>query len=131
LTTDTCPIRILLQWYLEMYEHNVFVLILLLTHLKDLISHLQVSMPKLPDTMVAMLTEEYGLSTKDAGTLLSLDDGHRLDYFFDVVARLQESALEEVNRAYIGRVVGNWYVINSSSKSHSLIDQTQGPDGTR
>jgi aspartyl-tRNA(Asn)/glutamyl-tRNA(Gln) amidotransferase subunit B len=67
-------------------------------------------MPELPDTMVAMLTAEYGLSTKDANTLLSLDDGHRLDYFFDVMARLRESNLAEKDQAHLGRVAGNWYV---------------------
>jgi aspartyl-tRNA(Asn)/glutamyl-tRNA(Gln) amidotransferase subunit B len=81
-----------------------------LTHYKDLISHLRSSMPELPDTMAAMLTAEYGLSTKDAGTLLSLDDGHRLDYFFDVMARLREFELGETDQAHLGRVTGNWYV---------------------
>jgi Asp-tRNA(Asn)/Glu-tRNA(Gln) amidotransferase B subunit len=41
---------------------------------QDLISHLKLSLPKLPDTMVETLAAEYGLTTKDAGTLLSLDD---------------------------------------------------------
>lgn len=58
--------------------------------------------------MIDTLTAEYGLTTKDAGTLLSLDDGYRLDYFFDVLSQLRESHLPEVDQSSLGRVVGNW-----------------------
>ncbi|EAT90005.2 hypothetical protein SNOG_03274 [Parastagonospora nodorum SN15] len=46
-----------------------------------------------------------------AGTLLSLDDGYRLDYFFDVLSQLRESHLPEVDQASIGRVTGNWVLM--------------------
>jgi aspartyl-tRNA(Asn)/glutamyl-tRNA(Gln) amidotransferase subunit B len=75
---------------------------------QDLISHLKLSLPKLPDTMVETLAAEYGLTTKDAGTLLSLDDGDRLEYFFDVLSQLQGFNLPEVDQAHLGRVTGNW-----------------------
>lgn len=75
---------------------------------QDLISHLSVSLPKLPDTMIESLTEQDGLSTKDANTLLSLDDGHRLDYFYDVVSQLQTTDLSQEHQAHLGRVAGNW-----------------------
>jgi aspartyl-tRNA(Asn)/glutamyl-tRNA(Gln) amidotransferase subunit B len=77
---------------------------------QDLISHLSQSLPNLPDTMIETLTAQYGLTTNDAGTLLSLEDGDRLDYFFDVVSRLQEFDLSEVDQAQLGRVTGNWSV---------------------
>jgi len=60
--------------------------------------------------MIDKLTGEHGLSKKDAGTLLSLDDGDRLDYFFDVMARLRGSHLPGVDKALLGKVTGNWYV---------------------
>jgi aspartyl-tRNA(Asn)/glutamyl-tRNA(Gln) amidotransferase subunit B len=60
--------------------------------------------------MIESLTAEYGLTTNDAGTLLSLEDGDRLDYFFDVVSRLQGFDLPEVDQAHLGRVAGNWSV---------------------
>lgn len=75
---------------------------------QDLISHLSVSLPKLPDTMIESLTEQDGLSTKDASTLLSLDDGDRLDYFYDVVSGLRTTDLSQENQAHLGRVAGNW-----------------------
>ena len=55
------------------------------------------------------LVDKYGLSMKDARTLVSLDAGNRLDYFYTVVSQLvneDESNSEE--QAEIGRVVGNW-----------------------
>jgi aspartyl-tRNA(Asn)/glutamyl-tRNA(Gln) amidotransferase subunit B len=65
--------------------------------------------------MIELLTEQYGLSKKDAGTLLSLDDGDRLDYFFDVVAQLGGFDLGEVDQGHLGKVAGNWYVADSIS----------------
>jgi aspartyl-tRNA(Asn)/glutamyl-tRNA(Gln) amidotransferase subunit B len=85
-----------------------------LTVIQDLIDHLRASLPKLPDTMIDTLTEEYGLSKKDAGTLLSLDHGDRLDYFFDVVARLENSELPDCDQAHLGKVAGNWYATSPS-----------------
>jgi aspartyl-tRNA(Asn)/glutamyl-tRNA(Gln) amidotransferase subunit B len=58
--------------------------------------------------VIETLTDEYGLTTKDAGTLLSLGDGDRLDYFFEVLSQLRELDLPEVNQAHLGKVVGNW-----------------------
>tara|TARA_R110002003_G_scaffold2027_6_gene23900 strand:- start:9043 stop:9255 length:213 start_codon:yes stop_codon:yes gene_type:complete len=60
--------------------------------------------------MIDTLTQKYGLSTKDAVTLLSLDDGERLDYFFDVMAKLRGSHIPEADQAHLGRVAGNWCV---------------------
>jgi aspartyl-tRNA(Asn)/glutamyl-tRNA(Gln) amidotransferase subunit B len=58
--------------------------------------------------MIENLTEEYGLTAKDAGTLLSLEDGDRLDYFFEVLSQLRGLDLPEVNQAHLGKVAGNW-----------------------
>ncbi|KAH7080761.1 GatB/GatE catalytic domain-containing protein [Paraphoma chrysanthemicola] len=82
---------------------------------EDLISHLRTSLPKLPDTMVDTLTEHYGLSTKDAGTLLSLDDGDRLDYFFGVMERLCGSDLPNTDQSHLGRIAGNWVLMELGS----------------
>jgi aspartyl-tRNA(Asn)/glutamyl-tRNA(Gln) amidotransferase subunit B len=65
-------------------------------------------LPQLPDTVVDTLTKEYGLTTKDAGTLLTFEDGARLDYFHDVLHHLQEFGLASMDKAESGRVVGNW-----------------------
>lgn len=50
---------------------------------------------------------------KDAKTLLSSEDGDRLEYYFDVLARLQ--AKEKVEQPKnLGRVVGNWFVTSNN-----------------
>jgi aspartyl-tRNA(Asn)/glutamyl-tRNA(Gln) amidotransferase subunit B len=63
------------------------------------------------DDCVNMLVggQYYGLTSKDASTLLLLDDGERLDYYFDVVESLKStySRNEEV-LARVGKVAGNW-----------------------
>jgi aspartyl-tRNA(Asn)/glutamyl-tRNA(Gln) amidotransferase subunit B len=63
------------------------------------------------DDCVNMLIdgEDYGLTSKDASTLLLLDDGERLDYYLDVVENLKStySGNAEV-LARVGKVAGNW-----------------------
>ncbi|KAF2031897.1 hypothetical protein EK21DRAFT_99420 [Setomelanomma holmii] len=81
----------------------------------DLITHLRTSLPKLPDRMVDMLTQKYGLSTKDAGTLLSLDDGDRLDYFLDVMGRLRGADIPDADQPQLGRIAGNWVLMELGS----------------
>lgn len=66
-------------------------------------------MPQLPQNMIHDLTQNYGLTTKDAVTLLSLDDGDRLDYFFSALTELQESNLDHMDSFHLGKVAGNWY----------------------
>jgi aspartyl-tRNA(Asn)/glutamyl-tRNA(Gln) amidotransferase subunit B len=51
----------------------------------------------------------YGLSRKDAGTIISLDDGDRLDYFFEVTEQLAKQDAQGADALpRLGRVVGNW-----------------------
>jgi aspartyl-tRNA(Asn)/glutamyl-tRNA(Gln) amidotransferase subunit B len=58
--------------------------------------------------MFDKLVKEYGMSIKDAGTLLSFNDGGRLDYFLDVMARLRGSCLPAMDPTHLGKVAGNW-----------------------
>lgn len=58
-----------------------------------------------------MLVHKYGLTTKDALTLLSLDDGDRLEYFMQVMGPIMDESLkleEDVPLSTLGKVVGNW-----------------------
>lgn len=66
----------------------------------------------LPDRIVDVLVERYGLSTKDAGTLLSFDNGDRLEYFFEVTNQLARArAIKPSSPEFsaLGKTVGNWY----------------------
>ncbi|KAK5625258.1 hypothetical protein RRF57_000974 [Xylaria bambusicola] len=55
----------------------------------DLVTHLRDTMGELPDDVVDALIRDFGLSSKDAMSLVSLDGGMRVEYFWNVVARLQ------------------------------------------
>ncbi|KAI3399113.1 hypothetical protein diail_7692 [Diaporthe ilicicola] len=57
---------------------------------QEVISHLGENMGMLPDAEIDELIGQYGLRTKDAMALMHLDDGGRLEYFYDVIQRLQE-----------------------------------------
>ncbi|KAK4690486.1 hypothetical protein P7C71_g6316, partial [Lecanoromycetidae sp. Uapishka_2] len=78
----------------------------------DLTSHIRNSLPVMPDELVAGLLAD-GLTMKDAKTLISLDNGERLDYFNDVVvdwtSRQQASArsLQKSSQS-IEKIVANW-----------------------
>ena len=61
-----------------------------------------------------MLVRNYGLTTKDAITLLSFDDGERLEYYLDVVAELARQANERQDDSALqalGKMAGNWYAL--------------------
>jgi aspartyl-tRNA(Asn)/glutamyl-tRNA(Gln) amidotransferase subunit B len=61
--------------------------------------------------MVDMLVHQHGLTAKDAITLLSLDDGARLDYYMcvvDVQAKQHAEQKEDVPLETIGKMTGNW-----------------------
>jgi len=59
-----------------------------------------------------MLAKSYGLTTKDAITLLSMDDGERLEYYLDVIRCLvrQTEHEKDVPLETLGKITGNWYV---------------------
>ena len=84
---------------------------------QDLVDHLRTNLPVLPDRIVQVLVERYGLSTKDAGTLLSFDNGDRLEYFFEVtnqLARARNIKPSEDEFSVLGKTVGNWYGSNTN-----------------
>lgn len=64
----------------------------------------------LPDEQTQLLVNTYGLTMKDAKTLVLLDGGHRLDYFQDVVSAAQKSSLSNQDLNTLGRMVGNWVI---------------------
>ncbi|KAF2729003.1 hypothetical protein EJ04DRAFT_448159 [Polyplosphaeria fusca] len=81
---------------------------------KDLVAHLQSTLYLSTDDAIKMLTEgeEYNLTSKDASTLVSLDDGARLEYYLDVYQLLHltlRSRPECLRGA--GKVTGNWVLM--------------------
>lgn len=81
---------------------------------QDLVDHLQHTLPALSDETVSTLVDSttYGLTAKDANTIILLDNGDRLDFFFDVVEHLRTnfSTQPEVGPR-LGKMAGNWVLM--------------------
>ncbi|KAF2115449.1 GatB/GatE catalytic domain-containing protein [Lophiotrema nucula] len=84
----------------------------------DLIDHLRRTLLSSSDSIIERLTEgpDFNVTSKDASTLLLLDDGDRLDYYLDVVQKLDKMLKsrsigkpELYSRA--GTVAGNWVLM--------------------
>lgn len=75
---------------------------------EDVVAHLQASMGMLPDAEVDDLVSSYGLKTKDAMALMQLDGGGRIEYFYDVVARLQDRLGSDRWDKECAVLAGNW-----------------------
>ena len=80
-----------------------------LTFSKDLVQHLKSSMAMLPDEQTKLLVDIYGLSMKDAKTMVALDGGLRLDYFMEVMG-VMKALGSAASTHRDGRTVSNWYV---------------------
>ncbi len=88
--------------------------------LKDLVQHVKDTLPQLPDELLSILTANtqsggYDLTTKDAKTLMSLDDGDRLEDYLEVVWLLRNEVYGHLNPGelvmdQIGKLAANWYV---------------------
>ena len=73
----------------------------------DLLQYLEATLGMLPDEEIKILVEEYGLTTKDALSLVSLNDGGRVEYFRNVVDHLLYlDPQRDLNKT--GRLAGNW-----------------------
>lgn len=81
----------------------------------DLVQRLRTSLAVLPDTELDKLVNHYGLTPKDALSLITLDNGSRVQYFYRVLALLEaqfqaESGVAEELpdvRSY-STLAGNW-----------------------
>ena len=65
----------------------------------------------LPDDIANMLVQssEYGLTVKDAKTLVALNDGDRLEYYLDIVEILgKEFSENSQSLEKVGKIANNW-----------------------
>jgi aspartyl-tRNA(Asn)/glutamyl-tRNA(Gln) amidotransferase subunit B len=81
----------------------------------DLVEHLRTTLAVLPDAELDSLISEHGLTPKDASSLLNLDNGARVQYFYKVVDHLKEligaagsSSQQDLDRC--SALVGNWTI---------------------
>lgn len=75
----------------------------------DVVSHLRETLGMLPDAEVDELVTVHGLKTQDATALMQLDDGGRVEYFYNVVQRLQARLGQEWTQE-CAVLAGNWVI---------------------
>lgn len=74
----------------------------------DLVEALRESVSALPDTEVDALVGQYGLSAKDAMSLMALENGGRVEYFYNVVDRLGELLGDGAELKSYSALAANW-----------------------
>lgn len=89
---------------------------------QDLLDHLEATLGVLPDKEIDILVDEYGLTVKDAMSLVALEDGGRVEYFRNVVEEfLLLSPDEDLTR--FGRLCGNWVLHEMGGLTHEAADE--------
>jgi len=74
-----------------------------------LVEHLRSTLPELPDITVERVQKTYGLSAKDAKTIVGQDDGDRLEYMEETIQLLgQKLDDSKQDQLKLGKQVGNW-----------------------
>lgn len=90
----------------------------------DVVTHLRNNLGMLPDAEVDELIAEYGLKTQDAMALIQLNDGGRIEYFYNVVQRLQ-ARLGPAWTKECAVLAGNWILHELgrlTSEKNSSVD---------
>jgi aspartyl-tRNA(Asn)/glutamyl-tRNA(Gln) amidotransferase subunit B len=88
----------------------------------DLVQHLEASLAVLPDNELDTLIDRYGLTAKDAISLVNLDNGARILYFYEVLRLVEEHLSAQVDDALLdtkayATLVGNWVIHVQSRRS--------------
>lgn len=106
---------------------------------EDLISHLQSTLGVVPDEEINILTKQFGLTIKDAMSLLSIHEAGMYNFFRDVVDDLMsldgypqgnEEAAEtsssddyQKDLSKLGRLAGNWVLHEMGGLNHPEANQ--------
>ncbi|KAK4149195.1 Glutamyl-tRNA amidotransferase subunit B, mitochondrial [Chaetomidium leptoderma] len=99
---------------------------------EDLVGHLASSMGVLPDAEIDELVGTYGLSSKDALSLMLLDDGARVQYFYNVLEALEERLGLAREAEYDQRhalLAANWCLHELGKLTDLASDLGMTPDG--
>jgi aspartyl-tRNA(Asn)/glutamyl-tRNA(Gln) amidotransferase subunit B len=102
----------------------------------DLVGHLAASMGVLPDAEIDMLIATYGLSAKDALSLMLLDNGARIQYFYKVLHTLDErlgivsdAELETRSGQRHALLAANWCLHELGKLTELSADLGMTPEG--
>ncbi|KAF5010705.1 hypothetical protein FDECE_3165 [Fusarium decemcellulare] len=83
---------------------------------EDLVSHLRQSLAVSPDSELDTLIADYGLTAKDALSLINLENGSRVQYFYKVLKSVEEKLQTDLTEAEMpefksySTLVGNWII---------------------
>lgn len=81
---------------------------------RDVIEYLKSTIGISPDEEIDILRNKYGISAKDAMTLISLENGGRIEFFYKVVDSLQ-LLLPQENLYKLGKLCSNWVLHDMAS----------------
>ncbi|KAK6070669.1 pet112 family protein [Seiridium cupressi] len=102
---------------------------------EDLVSTLRRTMGQLPDAEVDELIKDFGLTPKDALSLVALDSGNRVEYFWNVIDALT-SKLPRASSSQLPcfQLAANWILhelgrLTSNPHDDSILDLGISPDG--
>lgn len=90
---------------------------------QDVLDHIEATLGVLPDQELDILVDKYGLSVKDAMSLVALNDGQRVEYFYKVVDSLLEDLSPQGDQMKIGKLVGNWVLHEMGGLSSPHADE--------
>lgn len=92
---------------------------------EDLVAHLSKTLGTLPDTEIDTLTMVYGVSVKDALSLVALENGGRAEYFYAVVDELDKLAPASESETEINplaRKAGNWVLHELGAAAAAAVE---------
>lgn len=101
----------------------------------DLVGHLRATMGQLPDAEVDELIRDFGLTPKDALSLVALDSGDRVEYFWNVIdaltARLPRDPSSQLS---CFQLAANWILhelgrLTANPHDDSVVDLGFTSDG--
>lgn len=94
---------------------------------EDLVSHLRSSLGVLPDEELQQLVDIYGVTMKDAMSLVSQDAGARAEYFVNTVTEFLRLS-PDVELKVAGKLCGNWVLHEVGGlKDDALEEDTISP----
>ena len=97
---------------------------------EDLVAHLRNSMGTHPDAEIDELVGRYGLSAKDALSLTQLDDGARIEYFYNVLHKLESSLPpSSIKTNTPAPLAANWCLHELGKLTDTPADLGLTPDG--
>jgi aspartyl-tRNA(Asn)/glutamyl-tRNA(Gln) amidotransferase subunit B len=93
----------------------------------DLVAHLRAGLGQLPDAEVKELMGKFGITAKDALSLIALDNGCRVEYFWNVVEGLSEKLQTDrlgVDHQAAHQLAANWVLHELGRLTADRQDET-------